>query len=308
MAVMNEQNEDLVREMYARFGLAYYYSEVLHRGLCIILALSGISDSNLMTRPRIEEHLARAFSLTLGGVIAELRGKVPTEFMDRLKDILEKRNFLAHHFWFERAHLMFTATHLQQLIHELDSYTLVFNQLDEETKQFFENIRNNLGITEQDLDDSLSRVLSGNAEIPLPNKETMKARDGKLRNPQHLVHVWEFERQDGGKPLVFEMQDGTLWQLCDVGLGWTNFDHVEPNWWEQPIIQPHLPAEINLRPQDAHPWDYEFTLKDDVVLWVKPGRRPKTFRWGLRNVGERIASSQHIEEHKAGLVGNDHLS
>jgi hypothetical protein len=31
--------DDLVREMYARFGLAYYYSEVLHRGLCNIYAM-----------------------------------------------------------------------------------------------------------------------------------------------------------------------------------------------------------------------------------------------------------------------------
>lgn len=33
-------DEDLVRELYARFGLAYYYREVLHRGQCIILAMS----------------------------------------------------------------------------------------------------------------------------------------------------------------------------------------------------------------------------------------------------------------------------
>lgn len=40
MVVTNEPIDDLVREMYARFGLAYYSSEVLHRGLCIILAMS----------------------------------------------------------------------------------------------------------------------------------------------------------------------------------------------------------------------------------------------------------------------------
>jgi len=53
----DEQDDDLIREMYARFGLAYYQSECLHRGLCIILAWSGLPPRDLITRPRVEERL-----------------------------------------------------------------------------------------------------------------------------------------------------------------------------------------------------------------------------------------------------------
>jgi len=282
MVVSNEPTDELVREMYARFGLAYYHSEVIHRGLCIILAMSNLPRRDLITRPRIEERLAHAFSLTLGDVITALAGKLPEEFSTKLEDVREKRNFLAHHFWFDRAHLMFRADQIDGLIAELNGYTQVFNQLDDETSAWFETRRAELGLTDDVLQESLARVLSGQDEAPLPGKDAVKQIEKKLKGKQLLVRVWEFELPEGGKPLVFEMQDGTLWQLCDVGLGWTRFQRTESHWVEHPAIQPYLPADISPRPKDVKPWEYEFRLKHGAVLWVKPGRYPQTFQWGIR--------------------------
>jgi hypothetical protein len=94
MVIADEPTEDLVREMYAHFGLAYYHSEVLHRGLCIILAMIDLPRRDMITRPRVEEHLANAFSLTFGQVITELADMIPAEFSTRLEEVREKRNFL----------------------------------------------------------------------------------------------------------------------------------------------------------------------------------------------------------------------
>ncbi len=281
MVVTNEPTDDLVREMYARFGLAYYHSEVLHRGLCIILALSEITRRDLMTRPRIEEHLAHAFSLTLGDVIAELDGKMPVEFSARLKNVLEKRNFLAHHFWFDRAHLMFHSDRVEGLIEELEGYTRLFTKMDEDTSAWFEDRRIEIGLTESILQQSMARVLSGQDE-PLPGKDAVRQIEKKLKGKLRLVRVWEFQLPEGGKPLVFEMSDGTLWQLCDVGLGWTRFQRPEAHWVEHPALQPYLPADISPRPKNCRPWEYEFNLRAGAVLWIKPGRRPQTFQWGVR--------------------------
>lgn len=282
MVLTNEPTDDLVREMYARFGLAYYHSEVLHRGLCIILAMSDLPRRDLITRPRVEEHLAHAFSLTLGDVITQLDGKVPAEYSTKLAEVREMRNFLAHHFWFDRAHLMFRADHIHELIYELDGYTEVFSRLDEETSAWLHAQQTELGLTEDILQEYLNRILSGEGEEPLPGKGVVKEREKKLKRKQRLSRVWEFELLEGGKPLVFEMQDGTLWQLCDAGLGWTRFHNAEPHWVEHPDIQPYLPADITPRPKSIKPWEYEFNLKSDAVLWVKPGRHPQTFQWGIR--------------------------
>jgi hypothetical protein len=291
MVVTNEPTADLVREMYARFGLAYYHSEVLHRGLCIILAMSDLPRRDMITRPRVEEHFANAFSLTLGQVITELAGRIPEEYSTRLEEVREKRNFLAHHFWFDRAHLMFRADNIQQLIEELDGYTVIFSRLDEETTAWFHKRQNELGITDDMLQDSIARFLSGEVMEPLPRKDVVKERKKKLNQKQRLVRVWEFDSPDEGKPLVFEMQDGTLWQLCDAGLGWTRFENTEPHWVEHQAVKPYLPADITPRPKDAKPWEYEFSLKAGAVLWVRPGKCPKTFKWGIRKKHRGIEQS-----------------
>ena len=41
-----------VKEVYAHFGLAYYESEVLHRGLCTLYVFSGFSSRDDITGPR----------------------------------------------------------------------------------------------------------------------------------------------------------------------------------------------------------------------------------------------------------------
>jgi hypothetical protein len=282
MVVRNDPTDDLVREMYARFCRAYYHSEVLHRGLCISFAMIDLPRRDMITRSRVEERLAYAFSLTLGDVIKELLGKIPIEFSTRLEEGLDTRNFLAHHFWFERAHLMFRADHIHKLIEELDGYTQLFTRLDEDTSLWFKGKKQELGLTEEVLQDCLAQILSGQVEEPLPRKDIVRNLQKKLKRKQRLIHVWEFSLPESGKPLVFEMEDGSLWQLCDVGLGWTRFQKAETDWVEHPAVKPYLPAEIIPRPKDAKPWEYEFRLKNGAVLWVKPGKHERTFQWGVR--------------------------
>ena len=271
---MNERSDDdLVRELYAAFGLAYYRSECLHRGLCIILAWSSLPRRDLITRPRVEEGFAHAFSLTLGDVVAELEGVFHTELVDELQLAVDKRNFLAHNFWFERAHLMFSAENVRGLIAELDEYSELFDRLDKQVSDWSEPKRRELGITDEVIQDRLSQILTGQADAPLPDKKTVRELEKKLGRRQRLIRVWEFTLDDGRRPLIFELADGSLWQLCDVGLGWTRFLEIGSGWTEHPVVRPYLPADILPRPKGATFWDYEFTLKNGAALSVKPGRQ-----------------------------------
>lgn len=278
----DQPDDDLIREMYARFGLAYYQSECLHRGLCIILALSGLPSRDMITRPRVEERLAQAFSLTLGDVAAKLEGVLPAEFAGKIQQAVATRNFLAHHFWFDRAHLMFSANNVRQLIAELDGYVEMFDRIDVRVSEWSAPMRQECGLTDEVLEESLRRILEGESDDPLPDRQAVRELEKKLGRRQRLVRVWQFALDDGRKPLIFELADRSMWQLSDVGLGWTQFHEIGPGWTEHPAIKPHLPADILLRPQPTVPWDYEFALSNGAVLWVKPGRQKQTFRWGVR--------------------------
>jgi hypothetical protein len=132
-----------------------------------------------------------------------------------------------------------------------------------------------IGLTDEIIQDCLTRVLAGEPDEPLPDKQTVRDMEKKLRRPQRLIRVWEFALEDGSKPLVFELADGSIWQL-------SGFQEIAADWKEQPVIKPHLPAEITPRPKGSKPWDYEFQLGNRAVLWVKPGPRKRTFKWGVR--------------------------
>jgi hypothetical protein len=278
----NEPDDDLIREVYARFGLAYYQSECLHRELCMILAWSGLPSRDLITCPRVEELLAHAFSLTLGDVAAKLEGVLPAELSGELQKAVDRRNFLAHHLWFERVHLMFRVEDVRELIAELNEDAELFDRLDTKISEWSQPKRRQLGLTDEVVQASLSRILAGESEEPLPDRQTVRELERKLSRRQRLIRVWEFTLDNGRKPLLFELADASLWQLCDVGLGWTRFSEVGSDWTEHPAVKPHLPADILPRPQSAAPWDYEFKLANGAVLWVKPGRQKQTFRWGVQ--------------------------
>jgi len=230
----------------------------------------------------MEERLSEAFSLTLGDVVTKLDGVLPAELGDELRDAVDRRNFLAHHFWFERAHLMFSVEDVRQLIVELDEYAELFDRLDSWASEWAAPKRRELGITEGVVQASLRRILAGESDEPLPDRQTIRELEKKLSRRQRLIRVWECPLDDGRKPLIFELADGSLWQLSDVGLGLTRFREVGPDWVEHPAVKPHLPADILPRPEPSGPWDYEFPLANVAVLWVKPGSQPQSFRWGLR--------------------------
>jgi hypothetical protein len=147
---MNEEPDDaMIREVYARFGLAYYESECLHRSLCIAFAWAGLPPRALTTQPRVEERLAQAFSLTLGDVVGRLQSVLPEELLTEVQAAVDKRNFLAHHFWFERAHLMFSEETVRKLVGELQEYCDAFDRLDKQVGAWLTLKRRELGFTDE---------------------------------------------------------------------------------------------------------------------------------------------------------------
>jgi len=286
-----EPSEELIRELYARFGLAYYLSECLHRELCYILPMSRLPRKDLVTRPRVEERLAYAFSRTLGEVARQLEDILPDDLLAEIRRAVEQRNFLAHRFWFERAHLMSTVDGISTMIEELDDYSGLFERLDERATAWYDPKQRALGISDGMIEKCLKETIAGKPWDPLPSKRLPKKRE-------RLVRVWELVLPDGSKPLVFETDDGALWQLCDAGLGWTHFEEVRPDWKEHPAVKPFLPAEIVPRPEGAKPWEYDFRLNKGAVLWVKPGSRENTFRWGVRTK-PRPAQPHHTAPNKS---------
>lgn len=271
---MDEQSE-LIKDLFALFGKAYYESEVLHRGLCNVYALATFDAPESVTRPRVDEKLMYSYSLTLGQVIGESKHIFPTTIQEQLDLAVTKRNYLAHHFWFEKNHLMFDKQELLQLQNELIEYATFFDDLDKTISNFFHPILQKFGITDELVQVIYERLLQGQQDEPLISQRALKKQE-------RISKVWDVEVTGGQIMQIFETDDGDLWQLSDVGLGWSNFTEKDTNWKINEGIQKYLPANINPRPTLSESWNYEFQLSKGAVLWVKPGKRERSYIWGIK--------------------------
>jgi bd-type cytochrome oxidase subunit I len=131
-SLIQQPREEDIKELFARFGLAYYHAECLHRDLCNLYAALKIPVQGPATRLRVEEHLRDAFESTLGRIVQLLRPTFPAELLPRLDKAIEQRNLLAHHFWYERAHLMGSVSGVEEMIAELSGFTELFQESDKE--------------------------------------------------------------------------------------------------------------------------------------------------------------------------------
>lgn len=248
----SEPTSDDVKEVYARFGLAYYHAEVLYRGLCNLYCASQTPPTGPVTRHRVEEHLRSASEMTLGQLLPKLESLLPSPLPERLADALKRRNFIAHHFWYERIHLIPTLTGIETMLAELAQDTELFQELDMEIEKITEPLHARFGLTPELFAMAFNNIKSGRAQALEPlDSQRMP------RKQETVVKVFNVPTASGHTLLVFQTDDGLLWQLCDEGLGWSPYDHADPSWPLVEKLADLLPARINPRPKTSAPWTFE---------------------------------------------------
>lgn len=264
---------ELTKEVYARFGLAYYLSECLHSQLCITYASLGFRSPTDATRPRIEQKMKWAFAQMMGPLIEAIRDQVPPPCAAALSEALRRRNTLAHGFWFEKAHLMTTEEGLRGLDAELQDAATVFETADAQLMKVYEQVRLRVGITDEAVNRSMERLLAGETEPPLPNKRQPKKEE-------RIVRAWTVPLNDRTNT-VFETDDGLFLQLCEAGLGWSAHEQSATDWAISEKIQAHLPANIPTRPPASEPWRYNLRI-NSAILEVSKHTDSNTCSFRLR--------------------------
>ena len=260
------ERDEAVKHVFAYFGAAYYQADVLHRGLCNLLVWKAVTSAGAMNRYRIEEHQAAAFKMTLGQVLKEVQSCFGADDLKILEAAVEKRNFVAHHFWFERVRLMGTTDGCVAMIDELTLADDLFKKadaiVDVVAAPFLETMAGGKDAAAAIMQGLMQQALRGEPMEPLRSQR-------KLKKHEHVVRVYEVPGKEMGAEFLFETDDGVIWQLCDVGLGWCAADAADPSW---PLsrLNEFLPATFNPRPAGAGPWRYDLGL-NGATLVVRPG-------------------------------------
>jgi hypothetical protein len=159
----------LTREVFARFGLAVYESQVLENGIVNLVVWSGLRDRRYRTYEETVTDNAELFRQTLGSVRRILVSRRPD--IGHLDDLLIKavrlRNFLAHQYFRQRAAAFMTEVGQKQMIKELDEATAFFREVDDRIKPLVMEIIEALGVSKH-MPGALEDVMQEGFGDPLP--------------------------------------------------------------------------------------------------------------------------------------------
>lgn len=211
----SEPTSEDVKEVYAQFGLAYYHAEVLYRGLCNLYCASQTPPTGPVTRHRVEEHLRTASEMTLGQLLPKLEPLLPPPLPARLADALERRNFIAHHFWYERIHLITTLTGIDAMVAELAQDTELFQELDREIEKITEPLHTIAGDLSHyrhfEFGASVSQVARITGVEPSDITVTVK-RSAKIQDLDWHPH-YIYRGDDPVPECVFSFYEGQLFRI-----------------------------------------------------------------------------------------------
>lgn len=163
----DEEENEHVKEVYARFGLAMYLAQVLEHGIVNALVIIHLIPSRRhLARnaeywaKEVDEFMSHHFESTMGRLIRALRSitTVPADLEQLLRDALSKRNWLAHEFFRERSLEFMTAPGRDLMIREVDRCHDLFIAADHRLEDVVRPLRIAAGITDEKLAEEYERM------------------------------------------------------------------------------------------------------------------------------------------------------
>lgn len=140
-----------VREVYAKYGLAMYFAQCIETELVNLLVALKLKDRDKITRSDIDSFMEENYKKTLGRLIQSLKKamKIPENLEIELAELLNIRNYLAHHYFRDKATDFVNKDGRQNMLSELE---LIISKLvngDKKISSIVSVIREQYGITEE---------------------------------------------------------------------------------------------------------------------------------------------------------------
>jgi len=149
-----DPEDDHTREVYAHAGLALYMAQVLEHGLANVIVLRRAGGPQFRTVQDYDDLLDDLLSRTMGDQLRRALAEVDftEDQIERLREALRLRNFLAHDFFRERIAECGTVTGRNRLIAELDEIRDKFTTIDGEVQEIAYDLWAKHGVTREQIE------------------------------------------------------------------------------------------------------------------------------------------------------------
>ncbi len=269
-----QEQDDILKEIFAYYGGAMYFAQCLEKGIMNIIVLKTIEKG--ITKTRIEELIQEKSALTFGQLKRELKElNIFTE--NELKDIdtfHEKRDFLAHSYWWERTVEFYDPSLQHKLLFELNEYKSSFEELEKVIISKASGFIEQYGIN---MDATLLTMLSEGATTPFE-----KFR--KLSKNETVISIFGYNETDSSQIPIFEFSDNTFWTISEVGLSQYKSDIADQKKFTIDKINGIMPInQFNPRPKIIAPWNYELDLKKrGLIMKISKLDSNCQLRWSIK--------------------------
>lgn len=172
--------------------------------------------------------------------------------MDLIETFHEKRDFLAHSYWWERAVEFYDEKLQHKLLIELDNLTVSFENLNEIIER-----KSNDFIKEHniDLDKIMEEMIAQGQTPPL---ESFR----ELKKNEKVISLFQYKITENIMIPIFELEDNTFWTICEIGLTQYKSEIILDKKLKFKGIDDILPInQFNPRPKVQNHWNYELDLK-----------------------------------------------
>ncbi len=156
-----DKDDEQVREVFARFGLAIYTAQVLEEAIVNLMVASRLPQRSTVTVREIDELISGQHKKTLGLLIRDLdQDTASGDWGERLASALQIRNTLAHGYFHKHA-VAFTRhsgrvgmiAELETLQEELENACTSVEEITHERARLH-------GVTREDIASEMARLLS----------------------------------------------------------------------------------------------------------------------------------------------------
>ncbi|PKB15265.1 hypothetical protein [Flavobacterium sp. 5] len=158
--------------MYAYFGLAVYFGQVLEEAFSIMLWTNRIFKNQAKSTKEINDIIdtIENSKKTMGNLLNEVKQNygLSEKHLMTLEDVLNRRNYIVHKFFKIEIHKFHSEIGKKEMIKYLCDFTDDTVEIDAELNQYFQDYKLRLGFTDARID-----------EIVAEMKEKELARDNK---------------------------------------------------------------------------------------------------------------------------------
>lgn len=150
-----------IREVYARFGLAAYSGQCVERQIGLMLATMYGGQFASMKPEERDTAFETEFAKTLGRMANDLsdRLNLPSAFEGRLRHAVNRRNWLMHSYFWDRSITLTEVAGREDMIVELQELVDFFAGFDDELKQIHQMWLDRFGISKKQIKKELSRLI-----------------------------------------------------------------------------------------------------------------------------------------------------